>query len=627
MSRVLAALALVIVLSSSVVLWERHAVEHTNRQVALFMDGTELLYRSRLTGLDLQAYLHELKAAGLYGVASHVSPLRDLVPLGDVDMRAAGTDAAAYARELGLRLPTPTQSILHVKRPELLERLTELVNTLSVGMEVTLFGSVIYTEIPYERLRRASLGFPEDLVAAIDRAGLAYLPVFSPYTGSSVKDFAAYLDTREFAGVMFTGDRLAESLLGVEELKEVIDRKNLPIYWLQRSDTLRSYVPLQGVEGILSQESRIVRGYRISRDETNNPEVNPDNMTARWLGSIKEYNVRAIYMRPFFREPDIGYNADYVAKLAAAVKRAGYTLGPADGFRRYYPHPLLLAAIGIGIGLLCYALALASKVPRVLALMGLAGLVLAQAALFTGLGIYLRLGLGLVGSIAASFAAIVFFSRDKCPWRSFAAVNIATVALALGVASYMSDYDFIAEFQYFRGVKLQYTAPLVLLAALLFIPRFRTLPREVFDEVKRIGLWRTLIILFIGAAAFFIYIRRSGHVHAVSQWELQLRFWLDDVLVARPRFKELLAHPVLLLALYYRKQISPLVYESALVVAATGQVSIVNTFMHLRTPLAISLLRVFHGLWLGTLFGVVAILLVHLLIKAYSLLPGRFRGR
>ncbi|MBS3950398.1 MAG: hypothetical protein KGZ53_07055 [Peptococcaceae bacterium] len=578
------------------------------------MDGTDLLYRSRMLNLDLHVYLAELKQAGLYGVASHVTPLLDLEALGDVLMKPAGNEASQYARSLGLPAPLPSQSILEIKAENLRDSLTSLVISLTSG-QVTVYGEFVYTELPYQRLRRTSLGFSPELIAAIDASGLAFLPVFSPYTGSSVREFTAYLKTREFAGVMFTGNRLAEDLGAVQELAAVVAERQLTIYWLQRSDTLRGYVPLEGIEQVLNPQSRIVRSYRISRAETDNPQVNPENMVSRWLGSIKEYNTRAIYMRPFYRENDISLNAEYVALMADSALRAGYTLGPAEPFARYYPFWGLSVLVGIGIGLLALTVALRYGLWRRLACAGFLAVVLSQIALFSPLSVWLRLALGLFGAIIASFAGISLAAEGKNPWLSFVGIQTATISFALLTASYLSDYAFITEFEFFRGVKLQYTLPLFILAALVWLPRWRTLPRELFQETKRVGLWVTLVLGALSAAALFFYIRRSGHVHSVSQLELGLRFWLDEVLVARPRFKELVAHPLLLLVLFYRPRLSKLTYEMGLVAAAIGQVSIVNTFMHLRTPLALSLLRVFHGLWIGTIMGLLGIAVVEIVLR------------
>jgi len=107
-----------------------------------------------------------------------------------------------------------------------------------------------------------------------------------------------------------------------------------------------------------------------------------------------------------------------------------------------------------------------------------------------------------------------------------------------------------------------------------------------------------------------IYVMRTGNadVGAVLPFEQQLRNSLQDLLTVRPRTKEfMLGHPLLLLLLYtgYRDvRFIPL-----LVLGAIGQVSMVNTFAHIHTPVVISLLRGFNGLWLGILGGLVLIVL------------------
>jgi hypothetical protein len=45
------------------------------------------------------------------------------------------------------------------------------------------------------------------------------------------------------------------------------------------------------------------------------------------------------------------------------------------------------------------------------------------------------------------------------------------------------------------------------------------------------------------------------------------------------------------------------------VLAALGQASLLNTYCHFHTPLSVSVLRTFNGLWIGGMCGVVAILM------------------
>jgi len=115
-----------------------------------------------------------------------------------------------------------------------------------------------------------------------------------------------------------------------------------------------------------------------------------------------------------------------------------------------------------------------------------------------------------------------------------------------------------------------------------------------------------LILLSLG----IIYILRTGNeaVLITSSLEIKTRALLDLILGVRPRTKEfLLGHPLLLLLFYtgYRDhRFLPL-----LLLGAIGQVSLINTYAHIHTPLLISLQRSFNGLWLGILIGLCLILI------------------
>jgi hypothetical protein len=49
--------------------------------------------------------------------------------------------------------------------------------------------------------------------------------------------------------------------------------------------------------------------------------------------------------------------------------------------------------------------------------------------------------------------------------------------------------------------------------------------------------------------------------------------------------------------------------------AVIGQLNIINSFAHIYTPLLISLLRTVHGLWIGLLLGLAAVLVIRYLIN------------
>jgi len=83
---------------------------------------------------------------------------------------------------------------------------------------------------------------------------------------------------------------------------------------------------------------------------------------------------------------------------------------------------------------------------------------------------------------------------------------------------------------------------------------------------------------------------------------------LDNLLGVRPRTKEfLLGHPLLLLLFYLGFRDNR--FQPLLLAGVIGQVSLVNTYAHIHTPLLVSLLRSFNGLWLGIIGGLVLIVM------------------
>ena len=119
--------------------------------------------------------------------------------------------------------------------------------------------------------------------------------------------------------------------------------------------------------------------------------------------------------------------------------------------------------------------------------------------------------------------------------------------------------------------------------------------------------FKDLIICAGILAGLAFYLLRSGNTE-ISALEVALREWLDKVLIVRPRTKEfLVGHPFLILAaaVALRGQRKILVVLFGL--GTIGQISMMNTFMHIRTPLLESIIRTLNGLWLGALVGLLLI--------------------
>jgi hypothetical protein len=231
----------------------------------------------------------------------------------------------------------------------------------------------------------------------------------------------------------------------------------------------------------------------------------------------------------------------------------------------------------------------------------------------------LRLAGALAGAISASVLGLLWTQGQRSKrlhwFVAFLSVNLITVASALLVASVLSDTDFFMEYNIFRGVKMQYTVPLLIMAAYLAL---KTVGRDGLRLLKKVSPSLRILFAFSAVAVVAVYLYRSGDVDSISRIEAGVRTLLEKAFVVRPRFKELLAHPALMLSLYWRERVPSAVHGAGVLLAAVGHVSIVNTFLHLRTPLALSLLRTTHGMWIGTLLGLLAVVVTSYVVRSIA---------
>lgn len=126
--------------------------------------------------------------------------------------------------------------------------------------------------------------------------------------------------------------------------------------------------------------------------------------------------------------------------------------------------------------------------------------------------------------------------------------------------------------------------------------------------------WHLIVVVVIAAVGAF-YITRTGNGGTASALELSIRQWLEDVLYARPRTKEvLIGFPMFVLALYVMG-INKKIGSILLIPAVIGFLSIMNTFTHLHISLDVSLLRTFYSIVFGFVVGVVFIGVYNVLAK------------
>jgi hypothetical protein len=200
--------------------------------------------------------------------------------------------------------------------------------------------------------------------------------------------------------------------------------------------------------------------------------------------------------------------------------------------------------------------------------------------------------------------------------KGLAAASAVTAAGILMVVGLLATRPFMLKANQFLGIKAAHAIPILVIgaAAIFGLPRLDRSWREecvalkerataFFAEPARVG---QLLLALIALAVLLMIVARTGNEPGVgvSGVELKFRSLLDKILPVRPRTKEfLLGHPAFVLGLAFwfrgrRKIALPL-----FVVGVIGQVSILNTFCHVHTPLVLSLIRDLTGLAAGAAIG------------------------
>ncbi len=385
----------------------------------------------------------------------------------------------------------------------------------------------------------------------------------------------------------------------------------------------------------------------FSLDKAEAEKVSPKEIMDRWFRAVDERNARLVYINPKLEKEkgprdNFESNKKYIAKFTGLILQRGFEIGSVVSMEEFDIGPLRLSMLGTGIA-----------AGMAILLGGLVGLCKKYLYAFFGLTVtgYLILLLALPSlgdKILALGAAILFPSLSmlyvlrycedifKGPAKSVPKEIIGkSVALLLKasaisligaahVASILSPTRYLLEMDIFRGVKIAHVVPLVIVAAAYFLiigyhrKEHRDLGKEIRTLLDTPLMIKYAIVLGLAAVMGYLYLGRTGHTAGapVLGIEAQLRTFMEQRLLARPRTKEFLAaHPALIImvAATMARHVD-LILPLGLV-AAIGQVSIVNSFSHLRTPLYVSFFRTAYGLGFGIVLGVIGVLLLDGVIK------------
>jgi hypothetical protein len=207
--------------------------------------------------------------------------------------------------------------------------------------------------------------------------------------------------------------------------------------------------------------------------------------------------------------------------------------------------------------------------------------------------------------------------------RSFLVLSAFTFAGAMVMSALLVEPAFMLKLDGFVGVKAAHIIPLAIVPGILWLREkdwFGIMKSTVTSPVRLWQLAAGLAVL-VGLA---VYVLRTGNdsLGAVTDIEMQVRQILDRFLLIRPRTKEfLIGHPLMLVLLYFGYKFEML---PVLVIGTIGQISLINTYAHIHTPVMVSVLRSVHGLWIGVLLGAAAVALLLWVFRLAASMGARY---
>ena len=658
-----AAIVLVVALLAACVVgfFRARTEAHANR-VEIAMDYTDFLALARAYNYNPSAFLIALRRAGLTSLAlteelgsdvgtdgnayattgaallnqARISPITDpvlaeLVRSGKVARDAVYIlvyDQATYERykaQLALHFEPKTVRVLRDREPWLIE---------------------LRTQIDY--FNNTALGIPNGQVALAKKLGLLVVPRFQNDERFTQPQMASLIDNvlkvdPKVSTVIFFGlrnqvlgypDHLPEAAFVFKDhgatAAHPFNFGSIETYddsQIQKgNDTLAKLIPGQ-----------TVRVQAIAKTELD--KIDLDELVARYELGVRERNIRVVYLRPWGHQDGNlsieATNVEMVKQIADDLRSHGFRLGRAT------PVPLYRGNNAVLVGL--SALAVPSIFVLLLGAFGAyrrgwafaayaATVLIYAGGLATHHDMIARSVIALAGALLFSAAAFLAFApafrnnpeakfgaqlRVSLLWMLVATAGALTGALV--VVGLMSSPLAMEEIERFRGVKLVLALPpLIALALYIFDSRYDSgseSPGDVFLTPVRFYQLLAGIAVIAGGA---LLVMRSGNQSEIepSKIELMLRHGLTSVLSVRPRFKSfLVGFPVMMLVPALLRAHRRAVGWILAICTGVGIGDIIDTFSHLHTPLAISLWRVFNGLWVGALIGIAAIAIYRAFVR------------
>lgn len=386
----------------------------------------------------------------------------------------------------------------------------------------------------------------------------------------------------------------------------------------------------------------IVRLHPISDAEASQ---DPKVLSDRFVLATKDRNIRMIYLNvsPVRDAAKAAINTqvnnlidalDGPEGAIARMQDNGFEIGQAEAFQvhdaswqKYLKALVVLGGVAFCALLVSYFIAPLTLLVFLLGLIGSAGLYVLKPTLFEqalALGVSISaptiaviLAIRKVKEINDSHRAISTGRRLTHTIVLFVKTSLVSLAAVPFVIALLNNITYSLVLNQFRGVSLLHLAPILLIAIYVFLYQGGSVWQELRNWLRMpITLMWVVVAGVLGVMALY-YLSRTGNSGTLLPGEAMFRSFLENTFGVRPRNKEfLLAHPLFIVGVYAAFRYRWALY--AMIIAVMGQLSMVDTFAHIHTPAVLSLIRGVLGLGLGLIFGLILVLIWHIIERCWD---------
>jgi len=613
---------------------QRVMVEQTNNTVGMTVDWAEVEETAAAAGVSTADMLIALQSGGATHLAVPERSLAELIAAGEIALFRSGDRVDILAGD-----------------PNVIQQVTRALQARFPGdyQRREAAEGEIWLNAPAQAVSNSATGagYPRAAIEAAQRAGLQIVArptavgVRTPQAVQRVIEHAA--DTGA-STVVFNGDAVVGFPGMIETAAEAMRGSGLTFGMIEMS-------PQRGAAELASKlDFQIVRVHSITGEEMATYSVG--RAVERFVRAARERGVRLLYLRLLPASPRglIEGNANYLAHVREGLRGLGMTLGAPEPLDDFATPVWLLAIVRVGVcgGFLWLMQALFGLPPRWFWGISVALLAAGTAGMFVAADMV---------RVIAALAAAIIFPTIAVGWSArgmtagaegrqglgtafgrligtFLVVSVVTAFGGLFVVGLLGDSAYLVKVAQFRGVKFAHLLPLLAVAAVWLarsmdaykehlesagpdmvdyhtgdtVPEWPALWAGLKQALRGVVVYWHVAAAFVALVLLAMLVLRSGNEAsgAILPMEMQVRSALDRLLGVRPRSKEIfLGHPVMILALLLAIRRVRKGVWILFAIGTIGQVSLLNSFCHIHTPLMLTLLRVFNGLWVGAIGGIV----------------------